>query len=71
MTKPLGYQLNQSVFFLIWWFYLETGHVHRTNFQEHQDDAHQHDTIEARLRTKHNLRQSVHQHVDDDEQECK
>jgi hypothetical protein len=54
---------------------LETANVQKSDFQQHNDDEHLHDTIEARLRAKHNLRESVHQHIDDDkhenEQDCK
>ncbi len=54
---------------------LETVNVQKNDFQQHNDDEHLDDTIDARLQAKHNLRQSVHQHTDDDkhenEQDCK
>ncbi|UJR26027.1 hypothetical protein I4U23_007373 [Adineta vaga] len=45
--------------------------IDTTNVHKHNDDDHHHlhDTIEARLKAKHNLRQSVHQHGDDDKHE--
>ncbi len=65
-----------SHFCIIFYFiYLETANVPKNDFQQHNEDEHLHDTIEARLQAKHNLRQSVHQHTDDDqhesEQNCK
>ncbi|CAF4097930.1 unnamed protein product, partial [Adineta steineri] len=41
---------------------IETANIHKNH-----DDEHLQDTIDARLRTKHDLRQSVHQHSDDDD----
>lgn len=55
--------------------HLETVNVQKNDFQQHSEDEHMHDTIDARLQAKHNLRQSVHQHIDDEkhesEEDCK
>ena len=48
---------------------LETVNVQKNDFQQHSEDEHMPDTIDARLQAKHNLRQSVHQHIDDEKQE--
>lgn len=57
------------------WIYLETANVQKNDFQQHNDGEIIEDPIEARLRAKHHLRESVHQHTDDDkyenEQDCK
>jgi hypothetical protein len=79
LTKPIG-EFHSSLFFshfciIFYFIYLETANVPKNDFQQHNEDEHLHDTIEARLQAKHNLRQSVHQHTDDDqhesEQNCK
>ncbi|CAF4484310.1 unnamed protein product [Rotaria sp. Silwood1] len=46
--------------------HIESTNIQKTEFQQPNDDEHLDDTIEARLQTKHNLRQSVHQQSDDD-----
>lgn len=54
---------------------LETVNVQKNDFPQHSEDEHMPETIDARLQAKHNLRQSVHQHIDDDkhesEEDCK
>ncbi|CAF0751568.1 unnamed protein product [Rotaria sordida] len=46
--------------------HIETTNVQKNEFQQSNDDEHVGDTIEARLRAKHDLRQSVHQQSIDD-----
>jgi len=75
LNKPIG-SFNWFIWFdeILFLFLLETANVPKTDFQ-HNDDDSLHDTIELRLRAKHDLRQSVHQHSQDDkhddEQDCK
>ncbi|CAF5115834.1 unnamed protein product, partial [Rotaria magnacalcarata] len=49
--------------------HIETSTIQNDNFQQLNDDEILQDTIDARLLTKHNLRQSVHRDSDDDNSE--